>query len=91
MCLKQREIRILRNTATNRKSRFKKTVQLKIIDANTHAAWCEEMANKLKRRRIRSKLRKGSQNRKSGTNQRKEIIGEKKLVRYQRMIKTITN
>ncbi len=48
MCLKQREIRILRNTATNRKSTSKKTVQLKVIDANTYAAWCEEMANKSK-------------------------------------------
>jgi hypothetical protein len=36
--LKQREIRILRNTATNHKLRSKKTVQLKIIDANTYAA-----------------------------------------------------
>jgi hypothetical protein len=50
MYLKQREIRTLRNTATNHKSRSKKTVQLKVIDANTYAAWCEEMANKPKKK-----------------------------------------
>jgi hypothetical protein len=38
MCLKQREIRTLRNTATNHKLRSKKTVQLKVIDANIYAA-----------------------------------------------------
>jgi hypothetical protein len=48
ICLKQREVRTLRTAAINRKLRSKKTVQLKIIDANTYAAWCEEMTNKLK-------------------------------------------
>jgi hypothetical protein len=91
MCLKQREIRTLRNTTTNRKSKSKKTMQLKVIDINTYAVWCEEMANKSKKRRIRSKLRKGSLNRKSGSNQRKKIISEKEFVRYQRMIEIITN
>jgi hypothetical protein len=47
--LKQRGIRTLRNTIINYKLRSKKTVQLKIVDANVYAAWCEEMANKLKK------------------------------------------
>jgi hypothetical protein len=55
--LKQREIRTLQNTAINRKSRSKKIVQLKVIDTNIYAVWYREMANKLKRKRIRSKLK----------------------------------
>jgi hypothetical protein len=49
-CLRQREIRRVRNTTTNRKLRSKKTVQLKVINANTYAVWCEEMANKPKKK-----------------------------------------
>jgi hypothetical protein len=48
ICLKQREIRTLRNAAINRKPRSKKMVQLKIVDSNIYAIWCEEMASKLK-------------------------------------------
>jgi hypothetical protein len=41
---------MVRNTARNRKLRSKKTVQLKVIDTNIYAVWCEEMANKLKKK-----------------------------------------
>jgi hypothetical protein len=90
ICLKQREIRTLRNAAINRKPRSKKTVKLKIIDTNTYAAWCEEMANKPRKRRIRSRLR-SLPNRKDNSNLKRKITGEKRLARYQRMMKMITD
>jgi hypothetical protein len=56
--LKQREIPTLRNTATNRKPRSKKTVQLKIIDTSTYAAWYEEMVNKSKKNTNKKQTKK---------------------------------
>jgi hypothetical protein len=56
--LKQREIRILRNVAINRKLRSKKTVELKIINSNIYAVWCEEMTNKSKENRNKKQIKK---------------------------------
>jgi hypothetical protein len=83
--LKQREIRTLRNTAINRKPRSKKTVQLKIIDANTYAAWCEEMANKLKKKANKKQIKKGI------TEQKKRQQSKKRDYRRERIRTLSTN
>jgi hypothetical protein len=44
--LKQKEIQSLRKIIINNKSRSKKIINLKIIDAETYAAYCEEMKKK---------------------------------------------
>jgi hypothetical protein len=58
--LKQREIRILRNAIINHKLRSKKIVQLKIVDANIYAAWCEEMVKKSKKGANKKQAKKGN-------------------------------
>jgi hypothetical protein len=54
-CLKQKEIQSLRKTITNNKSRSKKVINLKIIDAETYAAYCDEVKKKKANKNTRSK------------------------------------
>jgi hypothetical protein len=62
-CLKQKEIQSLRKTVTNNKPRSKKVINLKIIDAETYAAYCEEV--KKKKANTQSKKSSNKQSKKS--------------------------
>ena len=58
--LKQQEIQSLRKAANNRKQRSKKTIGLKIINAETYAAYCEEVAKKMANKQGKKKGSKKS-------------------------------
>jgi hypothetical protein len=49
------------------------------------------MTDKLKKKVNKKQIKKRPQDRKSGNNQREEITDEQEFVRYQRIMKTITN
>jgi hypothetical protein len=85
MCLKQREIRTLRNAIINHKLRSKKTVQLKIVDANIYTVWCEEMAKKLKKGANKKQTKKGN------ARQKKQQQSKKRDYRRERAYALLTN
>jgi hypothetical protein len=53
--LKQKEIQSLRKIITNNKSRSKNIINLKIINAETYASYCEKMKKKNANTNTRSK------------------------------------
>jgi hypothetical protein len=66
-CLKQ-EIQSLQKAAANRKQLSKKTIKLKIVDAETYIVYREELAQKQANKR--SSKKKANQPRKSRFNNR---------------------
>jgi hypothetical protein len=71
--LKQKEIQSLRKTVINNKSRSKEVINLKIIIAETYAAYCEEVKKKTTNTNTRSKKSSNTKSKKSS----KKIIRKK--------------
>jgi hypothetical protein len=63
--LKQKEIQSLRKTIINNKSRSKKVINLKIINAETYATYCEKMKKKKTNTNTRLKKSSNKQSKKS--------------------------